>query len=429
MRYHFVLVAGALLLIVGSTAQAQPSATGGTVSREDYDKLKTRLDRVEQQMAEQKKQPAITQEDVDKIVEEVEKDIKTNRDMTKDLSLGSTNFFLTGYGAAGYTDRRKENSNFSASFNPIFLWKLNDRLFFEGELELELEGGQTSTKLEYANMSYVLNDYMIVGAGKFLLPFGVFNPKLHPAWINRLPDRPLPYSDAVGIAPESDIGAFLRGAAPIGSTRINYAIYVANGPALTTDSMDDAGKLNFDNTNDNNHNKAVGGRVGWLPIPELEVGYSIQFAQVNPSGFEDTNALLQAVDVSYRRDIDQIGGTIDLRCEWVWSQVDKATYDPSGALGFGPVTFSNNRNAGYAQVSYRPTKMDNKFLRSLEFVCRFDMLDVPSRAPGSFDEKRWAFGIDYWVTPSFVVKTAYEVDDRKGAPDQNAFFLQGAMGF
>ena len=66
---------------------------------------------------------------------------------------------------------------------------------------------------------------------------------------------------------------------------------------------------------------------------------------------------------------------------------------------------------------------------SLEFVGRFDMLDVPSSAPGSFDEKRYTFGIDYWVTPSFVVKTAYQIDDRDDAPDQNAFFVQAALGF
>jgi hypothetical protein len=139
--------------------------------------------------------------------------------------------------------------------------------------------------------------------------------------------------------------------------------------------------------------------------------------------------LLQDVDVSYKRDVGAIAGDIDLRAEWVWSQVDKATYDPTGALGFGPLSFSNNRNGGYLQAAYRPSKADNSLLRNTQFVGRFDLLDVPNNAPGSFDEKRYTLGVDYWVTPSVVVKAAYEFDDRRGAQDQNAFLLQLAYGF
>ena len=75
-------------------------------------------------------------------------------------------------------------------------------------------------------MTYIVNDYFTVGAGKFLLPLGIFNERLHPAWINKLPDRPLPYDDEVGIAPEAGIGAFIRGAVPKDSTKWNYAFYI-----------------------------------------------------------------------------------------------------------------------------------------------------------------------------------------------------------
>jgi hypothetical protein len=429
VRNRIIVALATLLVLAGSAAYGQQTPASPPVTREEYENLKTQLDQVQRELADRKEHPAVSQEEVDKTIEDIDEDVKANRDAISDLRLGTTNFLLTGYAVVGYTDREDENSSFSTGFNPIFLWQMNDRLFFEGELEFEFEDGETEVMAEYADVSYVLNDYLTAGGGKFLLPLGVFNPKIHPAWINKLPDRPLPYSDDVGIAPEADLGAFLRGGAPIGLTKINYDAYVSNGPALITDSADDAGKLNFDNTDDNNDNKAVGGRIGWLPVPELEVGYSVQFAQVNPSDFEDTNALIQAVDASWRKDIDPIRGTLELRGEWVWSQVDEATYDSTGSMGFGPLTFSNDRSAGYLQAAYRASRSESKVLRSLEFVGRYDILNVPSGAPASPDENRPTFGVDYWVTPSFVVKTAYQLDNRKDASDQDAFFIQAALGF
>ena len=377
----------------------------------------------------------IQNEDVNQTIDELNTRISAVKKEADYLRLGDTKFMMSGYGVAGYTDKRHENSTFSAQFNPIFLWKLDDRLFFESELEFELESpegaesSETETSVEYANMTYILNDYMTAGAGKFLLPFGIFNERLHPAWINKLPDRPLPYDDEVGLAPEAGIGAFLRGAIPADSMKFKYAFYVDNGPALITDNPDKAGMLDLDNFNDDNHNKAVGGRLGFLPIPELEMGYSIQGAKVNQNDFPNVDMLLQAVDLSYKRQIDDIKGTIDMHAEYVWSEVDDATYGPSATPSFGPLRFDNDREAYYIQASYRPTQADEKFLKNLEFVLRYDSLNVPDNAPGSVDEHRWTPGIDYWLNPSTVLKVAYEFDERDGEDDRNALLVQTAIGF
>jgi hypothetical protein len=97
------------------------------------------------------------------------------------------------------------------------------------------------------------------------------------------------------------------------------------------------------------------------------------------------------------------------------------------AIGVGPLTFSNNRNGGYVQLSYRPSRVNN-FLRDFEGVVRFDDL-IQRKTPVGFDEKRWTFGLDYWLTPSTVVKLAYEIDSRHGDENQNAIMLQVATGF
>ena len=62
----------------------------------------------------------------------------------------------------------------------------------------------------------------------------------------------------------------------------------------------------------------------------MEVGDS-QFAEVQPSDFPTTDALLQAVDANYRQECAFLKGQFDIRSEWVWSDVGTATYDPTGS--------------------------------------------------------------------------------------------------
>ena len=60
---------------------------------------------------------------------------------------------------------------------------------------------------------------------------------------------------------------------------------------------------------------------------------------------------------------------------------------------------------------------------------RYDRLNQ-LHTPVGFDEQRWSFGLDYWLTSSTVLKAAYELDNKDGgARDQNAFMLQAVVGF
>jgi hypothetical protein len=138
--------------------------------------------------------------------------------------------------------------------------------------------------------------------------------------------------------------------------------------------------------------------------------------------------VLQAVHLNWRQDVDFLKGAIDFRTEWVWSQVDKATYDPDGSQGFGPISFNNNRNGGYVQLCYRPTKIDNKIIKNLEFVSRYDRLTSSHSAPGGDTEDRVTLGVDYWITPAVVFKTAYEFDQKQVGDNQNAFLVQVGFG-
>ena len=63
-------------------------------------------------------------------------------------------FLLTGYTFSTFIYRPDEELGISElQFNPIFLWRPTDRIFFEGELETELVGESLTIGLEYANIN------------------------------------------------------------------------------------------------------------------------------------------------------------------------------------------------------------------------------------------------------------------------------------
>ena len=180
----------------------------------------------------------------------------------------SSKFVLTGYMSSGIKFT-KEASSFGANFSPILLWKPHERLIVEAELETELEGTETKINLEYIDASYFLNKYVTIRAGKFLSPFGIYQDRLHPQWINKLPSTPLGFNhDASPIGPTTEVGVDVRGNVPLGSAKMNYSFYLSNGPSLKTSSSEisEIGQLNYSSAEDNNKNKSFGGRVGLLPI-------------------------------------------------------------------------------------------------------------------------------------------------------------------
>jgi len=69
------------------------------------------------------------------------------------------------------------------------------------------------------------------------------------------------------------------------------------------------------------------------------------------------------------------------------------------------------------------------FIRNLEMIFRWDHLSRAPSGVGAPEEERWTLGLDYWLSPSTVVKAAYEWDNPRGERNRNALLLQAAMGF
>ena len=430
-------VAGAALMLAlaGGTTYAAADAPAGYVSKEDYEKVLQRLDKVEAELAKVKTDQGAAQKEHDQEMEEFGAQIKVAVEKASESHTGDTKFLVAGDFSTGFTAQRHNNTTFDAGFAPLFLWEFNKQLLFEGALDVSFNSdGSTQTNLALADITYSVNDYLNVSGGLFAVPFGQYHNQFDPPWINKLPDDPLVFSDG-GLAPGSMVGIHLSGAVPIRSSKLTYDFYAVNGVALNTTSPTNAGDIDYGVTNggDNNNNKTIGGRIGFLPIPELEMGVSVLCGQASDSSFPThVNVHEEAVDLNYTKQIEAINGTFSARAEWIWSQVDRATYtpiDPSTGDPLAPINFNNNRSGGYLTLAYRPTMVSNKILRNLEFVARYDRIDVPSEAPAGRTEQRYTLGVDYWLDPRVVIKTAYEFDILHPGPGSDAFMVQFGVGF
>jgi len=357
-----------------------------------------------------------------------------------------TQFMIRGYGHTGLNfmsnGDEKESSYVGSAFAPIFLFKHSDKLMFEAELEFVLESNELEVGLEYADVMYVLNKNMTVRAGKFLLPFGTFMERLHPAWINRLPTRPLGFGHD-GIAPASGIGVELRGAFDLGGPSLNYAIYSTNGPRLKDGSIEpeEAGMLMFQNYEDNNTSKAFGGRLGLLPFSDSSTELGISAYSTNGAGdkdsvYEDVGAFLYAIDFAFVKQVSPLSGFIDIKAQYNSSNVDTATFIEMHEDGDEEeYSFDNQSNSFYGQLSYRPTMAESDFMKKLEFVGRYSNFNAPEDSEWEEKSTQFAFGLNYWLTWRSLIKISYQTTETEGGhggegiSTTNGLFLHWAIGF
>src|SRR5664279_1877443 len=76
-------------------------------------------------------------------------------------SIGQNKFLIMGNAEATYTATKGVSEFGEVNFKPIFLWKISDKFFAEAEIEIETGGGAADLGLEYANMCYMVNPYLI----------------------------------------------------------------------------------------------------------------------------------------------------------------------------------------------------------------------------------------------------------------------------
>jgi hypothetical protein len=336
----------------------------------------------------------------------------------------STSFHFGGYAAVGYSSQRTGGRSFDqAVFVPGFHFNYRDIAFAEAKLETAVApDGETETKVESANLNLFLGDYAVLTAGKFLSPLGQFQQNYHAPWINKMASRPVGFGEEASGAPLASVGAQIRGGFPLGqSLKANYAVFVANAPALRTNGGGDEIELitNEPGTSAPSNKKIWGGRFSIFPLPSLELGLSAAAGKTALEGGGAVGAVR-----SYRAaggDFAwQYGKDFDLRGEYLRQRIGDGTEDPGGP--FALVSSSGATwTARYIQAAY-------KIMPKWEGVFRWSRFDAPH---GDQWQRQKALGLNYWYASNVVGKITYEFNNGKSGEltDKDRLLLQLTYGF
>lgn len=143
-----------------------------------------------------------------------------------------------------------------------------------------------SAALTYLQADYLATEHLTIIGGSFLTPFGTYNERLSPLWINNLQDGPL-IAPLGTMSTGTSLGGQLRGSA-VSKARysIDYAAY-------------------FSASSDNqqfNARRSTGGRVDlYLPEQRLEVGFSYgRLLQGTHENFYGTHVWWEPKDTAFR---------------------------------------------------------------------------------------------------------------------------------
>ncbi len=325
---------------------------------------------------------------------------------------------ITGYGTVGYLYRTSGDNQkeFTAGINPIFLFQFMDRFLFEAEFEFALTEGVTETGLEYAQLDAILTNNLVFVGGKFLLPFGVFGPRIHPTWINKFVDAPPIYGHhvaAFGAEPLvpilSDVGVMLRGMLPLNSVGLALNLYATNGPSFEeTIEAGEVPEIEFPgSTSDNNTDKMIGGRLDIVMLPWTELNVSYFNGDYDEENVLDFSAWNVAAAARY--------AGFELRGEYIQTrqEIEEET-------GFPTL----KRHGYYAQLAYR--------WRQWEPVFRWTQILDDDLGGQNVGGGAWqaGFGLDYWFAPSIALMAAYQLNREQDVElDNDRFVAHLAFGF
>lgn len=370
---------------------------------------------------------------------------------------------FAGYFDTGYTIPEGNGDDvFAIKLAPIVHYQYRNRLFFEAEGEFDFKDDGVSEKssaLEYAMLNILVNDNLSIGVGKYLSPVGQFVQNLHPSWINKLPSMPIGFSSGhhgAGAAPNNDFGIQARGGFKTSEQgRLNYALFAGNGPELIVEEAED-GDLFIEGItlpakiDDANSDKATGFRLGFLPIPNLEIGFSFEradaaFTSIIEAHRDDGH--IEEEDLEHDDEAEEhtedegddhgeeednhVDPFVRDRDYQVWSvdfyyapkQVRNLVFRGefvSTKLGAGQKEEADHDlkrwEAWYGQASY--FMADTK----LEAVTRYGNF----QPNGEAKIKQWSVGLNYLLKSNSVIKAAYEFNDSGG---NDRLLFQYAYGF
>lgn len=315
------------------------------------------------------------------------------------------NFQILGDAEFQYAKQDQQHGAFLLSdFAPVFLYRGGDNILFESGFDFVLQnnapgssGYTTTVNLSFAQLDYVLNDYVTLCAGNLVLPLGTYSERAA-GWLNKFPDNPM----ARDLLPGTGVGAELQGAIPLGNEGkfINYSVYGVNGPG-SADGTGNAGALDLggnvglrsDNMVANLHGNPSGGaRLGlFLPFPkphyDLELGISGQSGEWDNAGQHLWSA--GVLDASLH-----LGPSFEAKGEYILSRYGSDDLGQIHADGY------------WLQAGYRLAGLNLNLpvINNLELMARFDSLNDGMGTTS----QRESVGYVYYFTNTLLFEGDYE---------------------
>src|SRR3989338_9137552 len=319
----------------------------------------------------------------------------------------NSGIMVTGYADLEYKAAENASRTFdNHHFNPIFLGMLGDDLFVQAEIEYEHGGSEV--ELEYASLAYFLNDYVTLEGGKFIVPFGEFNERLHPSWINKFPGRPIVF-DEVLPGTWSEVGAQVHGAVglneSLGTDRpvdAEYTFYLVNG----LQGAEGASLRFAANDQDDNDNIAAGGRYALRVLPWGSFGTSWYHGAYTTDG----NDHIRMLGFDFAANPTEL---IELRGEYIRTIEEVTAQEDIEKRGW------------YFQAAYALNDVANwlsnlpgsQYLGNAEIVTRFSQADLETTS-GTNNQHEIGIGFNYYVKPSLVWRLAYEKSQENYSTDK-----------
>jgi len=276
--------------------------------------------------------------------------------------------------------------------SPMVLWRHGTKWLVE--FEPSFDGNNLG--VNWANISYFAAPGLIIHAGYFVLPFGIYSKRLAAGWIDKLAPDP------AGIdLPGSDFGIGVSGGLPLGDMKWTYDVSLTNGLQLMPD-----GELQGAGIVDNNLNKTVCGRLSLLPFPNssLEIGVSGLYGGVAAGApYNNANTTMYGADLNFVKNFSPV--LLNIKGQFSRMLVNSQPYvKPTDSSSY---SYDNRSTSSFVQCSVRPTGAQSTFVKNLELAFRYVNFQTPENSFWGQNYHEEDIGVDYWLSWRTVLKCTY----------------------
>ncbi|MBV8389307.1 MAG: hypothetical protein JO080_05865 [Mucilaginibacter sp.] len=326
-----------------------------------------------------------------------------------DQKSGENHFMVAGLTTFGYVRNKttfippggiaqsqKTNSFGDADhyeLSPMLMWNHGNKFL----IEFEPSFNGNTLGVNWANISYFAAPGLIIHAGYFVVPFGIYNKRLAAGWIDKLAVDP----NGIGL-PGSDFGIGFSGGFPLGDMKWSYDVSLTNGLQLLSD-----GELQNAGIVDNNKGKMVSGRFSLLPLSNscLEIGVSGLYSNAGDAGsrFTSADVTMYSADINFVKTFQPF--LVNIKGQYNRINVTRQTY--IATTDSSAYSFNNKTSAAFGQISVRPIGVDNKLLKNFELAYRYSNYTTPQSSTWGQNLYEHDFGLDYWITWRTVLKFTY----------------------